>query len=104
VAGNGKLPPGKEERAVTNRIRGRALQERRELMMQLDPLCGRCRDKGRVTLWTELDHVVPLHKGGEDILENCQGLCSACHRDKTAEDLGHRKRAAIGLDGWPFEG
>ena len=89
---------------MTDRIRGRALQERRELAMQLNPLCVRCKEQGRVTLWEELDHVVSLDKGGEDILENTQGLCKPCHRDKTAEDMGYRKRVTYGLDGWPVEG
>lgn len=86
---------------MTDRIRGRALQERRDLAMQLDPLCVRCKAQGRITMWTELDHIIPLDQGGEDILENCQGLCTPCHQDKTAEDMGYKKRQTIGLDGWP---
>jgi len=69
--------------------------------MQLNPLCVRCKEQGRITIWTELDHIVSLDKGGEDILENCQGLCTPCHQDKTAEDMGYKKRTTIGLDGWP---
>ena len=60
-----------------------------------------CEGKDRVTIATELDHIVPLHKGGSDEPENWQGLCNECHRDKTAIDLDHRQRITIGLDGWP---
>ena len=31
----------------------------------------------------ELDHIRPLSQGGSDTIENCQLLCSACHRQKT---------------------
>lgn len=32
------------------------------------------------------DHTVPDALGGENILENCQVLCTACHGDKTAKE------------------
>ena len=31
----------------------------------------------------EVDHIVELHDGGEDIAENLQALCPACHKLKT---------------------
>jgi 5-methylcytosine-specific restriction endonuclease McrA len=31
----------------------------------------------------QVDHVVPLSRGGEDVLENCQVLCRACNRKKS---------------------
>lgn len=31
----------------------------------------------------DLDHIIPLWKGGEDTDENLQALCPACHRRKT---------------------
>jgi len=31
----------------------------------------------------EIDHILPLHRGGGDSLCNLQALCSACHRKKT---------------------
>lgn len=38
-------------------------------------------------LW-QLDHVVPLWKGGRGIgLDNVQVICVKCHHVKTAEDL-----------------
>ena len=79
------------------------MQERRELAMQLDPLCVHCKANGRITMWTELDHITSLKDGGEDILENCQGLCSDCHRNKTAQDMGYKQRQTIGLDGFPID-
>ncbi|HBO1489874.1 TPA: HNH endonuclease, partial [Pseudomonas aeruginosa] len=52
----------------------------------------------------ELDHNVPLFKGGEDTEENCQVLCSGpdgCHAKKTNADLGRRSKLQVGIDGWP---
>jgi 5-methylcytosine-specific restriction endonuclease McrA len=40
-----------------------------------------------------VDHIVPLNKGGLDVLENCQPAHRACNRaksDKTTEDLAPR--------------
>ena len=71
------------------RMRGRALQERRERWQRLHPMCVECQKAGRTRLWTELDHRVPLHKGGSDDESNLQGLCTPCHPAKTRADLGH---------------
>jgi len=51
----------------------------------------------------ELDHVVPLFKGGADVDDNLQVLHVECHATKTANDLGYRPKVAVGLDGWPVE-
>lgn len=84
------------------RTRGRKLQERRSLWFSINPLCVHCKAQGRVTAATELDHILALENGGaDDDPDNWQGLCSDCHKEKTAEDMGYRKRVAVGLDGWP---
>lgn len=86
------------------RIRGRALQARRLRVWTAGPNCKRC---GRLTRYPdgfELDHVVPLCKGGEDTDDNCQVLCTGvngCHARKTADDIGYQFRETIGTDGWP---
>jgi 5-methylcytosine-specific restriction protein A len=41
----------------------------------------------------EVDHVVPLHKGGADEIGNCQALCTECHRQKTVREEIERLRA-----------
>lgn len=43
--------------------------------------CEKC--KGRITGRPEYDHIVPDGLGGEPTLENCQVLCTKCHRLKT---------------------
>ena len=46
----------------------------------------------------DVDHIVALHNGGSNEVENLQALCLNCHRDKTFEDsqrkLQQRREAA----------
>lgn len=69
------------------RIRGRALQRLRSLYRDHEPLCLECLNAGVLRGWDELDHIVPLHKGGTYAFENLQGLCKQHHLAKTAADL-----------------
>lgn len=34
----------------------------------------------------ECDHIIPLSKGGEDNVGNCQTLCINCHRTKSEKE------------------
>lgn len=82
-------------------IGGRKLMVRNARLLRREPLCRRCVAKDRVTAATEIDHILPLFKGGRDHEDNLQPLCGDCHKEKTAEDLGHNRRPKIGEDGWP---
>ena len=64
-------------------------------------MCVMCEAKGRITIATELDHIVHLDAGGKDIESNRQGLCHDCHAEKTRRDLGQKERPEIGIDGFP---
>lgn len=69
------------------RITGSKLQRRRFRMWKRDQYCNRCKLFVGYPDGFELDHITPMHKGGEDIEENCQILCHGCHDSKTKEDL-----------------
>lgn len=89
--------------STDGRIRGRKLQARRLRLWSKDPRCARC---GTLTDYPdgfELDHKVPLFKGGADVDENCQVLCNRnlCHEVKTNDDLGRKNVVAIDITGWP---
>ena len=86
----------------TERIRGRILQRLRGRIMQDQPLCKMCEDKGFVTPGAEMDHIQPLFMGGSNDDDNLQMLCVECHRKKSANDLGVAYKPTIGLDGWPI--
>jgi 5-methylcytosine-specific restriction enzyme A len=85
----------------TPRIRGRKLMAMRALWFAQHPLCVMCKAQGRVSMATELDHIVPLFKGGTDEPNNFQSLCAEHHREKTNEDLGYRPSKRVGVDGVP---
>ena len=75
------------------RTSGRRNQARRARWFALHPLCVHCERNGVVRAAEELDHIIPLSKGGaeNDELNFC-GLCPPCHRAKTANDLGYTQR------------
>jgi 5-methylcytosine-specific restriction protein A len=58
-------------------------------------------DRGITRAAAVVDHIVPLAKGGSDEDANTRNLCKQCHNDVTAEQFGHRKKIAVGSDGWP---
>lgn len=82
-----KQAQSKPSQQADYRIRGRALQQIRQKHFRREPLCVMCKDKGLVTLATELDHIVALVNGGTDTPDNRQGLCKPCHEIKTLADL-----------------
>ena len=85
----------------TERLRGWKLQQQRKRLHAERPLCVACDERGVVTMGTELDHIVPVFRGGSNEDSNLQWLCTECHREKTAADCGTTYRAPVGVDGWP---
>lgn len=76
---------------------GRALQRARAELFEREPLCRKCKAKGRVTAATIRDHVIPLAEGGTDDDENIQPLCQTCSDVKTAEEAKRGAARARGL-------
>ena len=84
---------------VADRMRGRALQDRRLRIWSRDPHCVDC---GKLTQWPhgfELDHEAPLHLGGADSDENSRVRCvyydahgrkQGCHQAKSDEEARQR--------------
>jgi 5-methylcytosine-specific restriction protein A len=87
--------PAENPSRTQNRTRGRAWQRIRARQLAKHPLCAMCLTAGLVTQADEVDHVLPLFKGGTDHPSNLQSLCSPCHEAKTRDDLGLR---ALGCD------
>jgi 5-methylcytosine-specific restriction enzyme A len=64
--------------------------------------CGECVKLGRVRIATEVDHVIPVAKGGGDDPSNLRAIAHECHVVKTQTDEGHKPKPRIGADGWPI--
>lgn len=64
-------------------------QRYRIRFLEKNPLCVRCRDEGRVTAATVVDHVIP-HRGDMKLFWSGahQALCASCHGKKSIEEGG----------------
>lgn len=83
---------------------GRPWRRLRERILARDKyLCVACFKRGRLTEATEVDHLVPVSRGGRSEPANLQSLCVACHQAKTITENGGTPRKRIGADGWPVD-
>jgi 5-methylcytosine-specific restriction protein A len=70
--------------------------------------CAHCKAEGRVTMATEVDHVVSKARAKTlgwsqartEHPDNLQAINSDCHIRKTQEEQGKTMKPKIGLDGW----
>ena len=60
--------------------------------------CNRCH--ALLASSYQVDHIVPLHKGGSNDVGNLQALCEDCHADKTARERGRVSSGHYIEDGW----
>jgi 5-methylcytosine-specific restriction enzyme A len=63
----------------------------RKAYLSKHPLCRHCEQRGIITPAHEIDHIVPLFKGGHDAWSNYQALCVECHKIKTAQDANTKQ-------------
>ncbi len=90
--------PWDNERIANSRTRGRRWMRMRNAVLIEEPVCRICGKKPS----TQVDHIIPICKGGTDERSNLQGTCDDCHDTKTAKDLGIKQKNKIGLDGYPI--
>lgn len=76
--------------ASTPRLRGRAGVERRAKWLAKHPLCVDCEAEGITRMADEVDHEVPLWKGGADDETNFTSRCKDHHAAKTACEAAER--------------
>jgi 5-methylcytosine-specific restriction protein A len=93
---------------------GAAWVKLRARVLQRDcGLCQVCKRAGRVTIATQVDHIVSKANATRlkwtpaqiDHENNCQSICGPCHLAKTEEEQGKTKHkpVRIGVDGFPIE-
>lgn len=61
---------------------------RADLRRDVWPVCASCGVEALPSA-VEIDHIVPLSKGGEDVDDNVQVLCGRCHYLKTLADMDY---------------
>lgn len=77
------------ERRVTyqdRRVRGRAGQRMRALVLAEEPYCRMCLAEGLRVQATVVDHIVPLAAGGDNSRGNQQALCVPHHEAKSLQE------------------
>ena len=69
--------------------KSRQWRSTRVYILQRNPLCKICKDKGKVVGATIVDHIKPIRQGGHRFSEsNLQPLCKPCHDHKSGGE-GH---------------
>lgn len=80
------------------RKRGRAAMVDRARIMQRDGgICQVCHKLPA----TQVDHIIPLFKGGKDTDDNKQCICDECHNHKTIIERGGKYNAGVAVSGVP---
>jgi 5-methylcytosine-specific restriction protein A len=60
----------------------------RAAVLAEQPLCFSCEEQGWIAEATEVDHVIPLSRGGTHDRNNLRPMCRSCHSRKTAREDG----------------
>lgn len=96
-----KRKPWQETRVVHARkvdnskiYNGRRWRNFRKQVLQDEPLCRKCNDKGLVVEAKVLDHIIRIEDGGAVYSkENTQPLCSKCHNSKSGKEAhGYKEK------------
>lgn len=92
---------------------GAAWVKKRKFVLARDNgLCVPCGKSGRLTIATEVDHIVSKANGkrkgmSDAVIEsdtNLQSICNECHKAKTLQEEGKsvpKPKKTVGSDGWP---
>lgn len=72
-----------ERKHRTKRLRGRAGAAQRARRLKAEPFCRDCRAHDILIDATEVDHIIPLSRGGLDTDDNVRCLCRDCHKMRT---------------------
>lgn len=75
-------------RSSTMRGYGRPWSRLRRCFLSQHPLCSHCLAAGHLVPATQVDHIVPLSRGGGNDTENLEALCARHHSIKTVQRDG----------------
>lgn len=71
-------------------------------MLNSEPLCRAHAARGEIVPAEEVDHVIPLFKGGSNDEDNLQPLCKACHVEKSIAEM-RATRPGLDENGVPLD-
>ena len=68
-------------------------QTARSRKLSLNPICERCSTKNKIRKAEEVDHIIPLAKGGDRLKQsNLQSLCKMCHLEKSRKEKANARK------------
>ena len=76
---------------------------RQMILVRDNYMCQPCLEKDRLTPATEVDHIIPKAKGGDDNPDNLQAICTDCHKAKTTQENGGKPKTEISATGEPLD-
>lgn len=80
----------KYERPYNSSVRyGASWRKRRNKYIKEHPLCEECLKEGKITVATEVHHIIPIKDGGTHDYDNLMSLCKSCHSRITVK-MGDR--------------
>lgn len=71
---------------ISRKQYGRAWRQIRNRYIQAHPWCVACLKQEKMTLAEEVDHILPLSRGGTHDERNLQSVCKSCHSRKSAKE------------------
>ena len=77
----------RHSREKSNHPRGHRWRILRAYILNRDPICQVCKNQAS----QQVDHIKPIHLGGDDSHTNLQGICEQCHKEKSADEMTHRR-------------
>jgi 5-methylcytosine-specific restriction protein A len=88
---NTKVSTLKGRPETVERKRGTTgINDRKRIKERDGWLCQNCQRNGRTSVGHEVDHIIPLWKGGTDDDDNKELLCRECHKTKSAREAAER--------------
>lgn len=82
--------PYTKSRQSSSKMYGRRWQKVRLMVLHSNPLCVHCKQAGRLTPASQVDHIRTIkdYPEGQYEIENMRALCHSCHSRRTAKDHG----------------
>lgn len=93
MAGQRSLAPAPDRPEATERVRGsKGVKDRERIRERDEGQCQQCKREGsaHIRIGAEVDHIVPLWKGGSDDDSNKELLCDEHHLAKSRREAAER--------------